>query len=145
MISFEQRRLMHKYVVYDMAVQSLQRDYKVIENLKLSKVYLPILDKLLDDISQEWNNSKRLLAKDKIRVVKWIKTDDYFSDLVVATAGEDLVLMYANMALKTQVEKLLLSHQNKDQALDWMWVPGHFLFNILLLQMKQFYHVRYIL
>jgi len=24
---------MHKYVVYDMAVQSLQRDYKVIENL----------------------------------------------------------------------------------------------------------------
>ena len=118
MISFEQRRLMHKYVVYDMAVQSLQRDYKVIENLKLSKVYLPILDKLLDDISKECYNSKRLLAKDKIRVVKWIKTDDYFSDLVVATAGEDLVLTYANMALKTQVEKLLLSHQNKDQALD---------------------------
>ncbi len=36
-----------------MSVQSLQRDYKVIENLKMSKVYLPILDKLLDDISQE--------------------------------------------------------------------------------------------
>ncbi|WP_193767084.1 aconitate hydratase [Lysinibacillus parviboronicapiens] len=98
MISFEQRRLLHKFVVYDMAVQSLQRDHKVIENLKMSKVYLPILDKLLDDISQECYNAKRLLAKDKIRVVKWEKKDEYFSDLVVATAVEDLVLTYANMA-----------------------------------------------
>lgn len=117
MISFEQRRLLHKYVVYDMAVQSLQRDYKVIENLKMSKVYLPILDKLLDDISQECYNSKRLLAKDKIRVVKWVKVDEYFSDLTVATVGEDLVLTYANMALKTQVEKLLISHLSNEQVL----------------------------
>ncbi|MGG2055919.1 aconitate hydratase [Lysinibacillus pakistanensis] len=110
MINFEQRRLLHKYVVYDMAVQSLQRDYKVIENLKLSKVYLPILDKLLDSISQECYNSKRLLAKDKIKVVKWVKTDEYFSNLIITTPGEDQVFTYANMALKTQVEKLLISH-----------------------------------
>ncbi|MFJ7662949.1 aconitate hydratase [Lysinibacillus sp. NPDC097162] len=116
MISFEQRRLLHKYVVYDMAVQTIQRDYKVIENLKMSNVYLPILDKLLDDISQECYNSKRLLAKDKIRVVRWEKTDEYFSDLIVATAGEDLVLTYANMALKTQVEKLLNQHLYKDEV-----------------------------
>ena len=82
MISFEQRRLLHKFVVYDMSVQSLQRDYKVIENLKMSKVYLPILDKLFDDISQECYNAKRLLAKDKISVVRWEKTDEYFSHLV---------------------------------------------------------------
>jgi len=113
MIKPEQRRLLHKYVVYDMAVQTVQRDYKVIEKLKMFNVYLPILDKLLDDISQECYNSKRLLAKDKIRVVRWEKNDENFSDLIVATAGEDLVLTYANMALKTQVEKLLLSHQNK--------------------------------
>gem|GEM_PF-5810291 len=37
--------------------------------------------------------------------------------MTVATAGEDLVLTYANQALKTQVEKLLLSHQiNKPGA-----------------------------
>jgi len=83
---------MHKYVVYDMAVQSLQRDYKVSENLKLSKVYLPIFDNLLDDISQESYNAKRLLAKDKIRVVRWEKIDENFSDLIIiATSGEDQV------------------------------------------------------
>ncbi|WP_329600458.1 aconitate hydratase [Lysinibacillus sphaericus] len=109
-VKFLHLMVLHKFVVYDMAVQSLQRDYKVIENLKTSKVYLPILDKLLDDISQECYNAKRVLAKDKIKLVRWEKTDEYFSDLVVATAGEDQVFTYANQALKTQVEKLLLSH-----------------------------------
>lgn len=33
MINAEQRKL-HKFVVYDMAIQSLQRDYKEIETLK---------------------------------------------------------------------------------------------------------------
>ncbi|MFJ3390534.1 aconitate hydratase [Lysinibacillus sp. NPDC086135] len=111
MINGEQRQLLHKFVVYDMAVQSLQRDYEVIENLKMSKVYLPILDNLLKAITNDYYNLKRLLAKDKIRVVKWEKNVEYFSDLTVATAGEDLVLTYANQALKTQVEKLLICHQ----------------------------------
>ncbi len=118
MLKPEQRRLFHKFLILEMAVQSLQRDFPVIENLKMSKVYLPILDKLLKDISQDYYNSKRLLAKDKIRLVKIEKIDEYFSDVHIATAGNDVVLRYANMALKTQVEKLLISHQNKDQALN---------------------------
>ncbi|ACA41298.1 aconitate hydratase [Lysinibacillus sphaericus CBAM5] len=49
-----------------MAVQSLRRNFSVIENLKISKVYLPILDKLLNAIRQDYYNSKMLLAKDHI-------------------------------------------------------------------------------
>lgn len=95
-----------------MAVQSLQRDFSVIEKLKMSKVYLPILERLLKDITQDYYNSKRLLAKDKIRLVKWGKIDDYFSDVHIATAGNDVVLRYSNQAMKTQVENLLLSRTN---------------------------------
>lgn len=113
MMSFEQRQLLHKFILHDMAIQSLQRDYKIIENLKMSNVYIPILDRLLKAISNDYYNLKRLLAKDKIRVVKWENVDDYFSDVTVTTAGEDATLRYAKQALKTQVEELLLSHQNK--------------------------------
>ncbi|SCY29979.1 aconitate hydratase [Lysinibacillus fusiformis] len=112
MLKPEQRKLFHKFLILEMAVQSLQRDFPVIENLKMSKVYLSILDKLLKDITQDYYNSKRLLAKDKIRLVKVEKIDEYFSDVHIATAGNDVVLRYANIALKTQVEKLLISRQN---------------------------------
>ncbi|AJK89342.1 MULTISPECIES: hypothetical protein [Lysinibacillus] len=118
MLNPEQRRLFHKFLILEMAVQSLQRDFSVIENLKMSKVYLPILDKLLKDISHDYYDSKRLLAKEKIRLFKVEKIDEYFSDVHIATAGNDVVLRYANMALKTQVEKLLISYQNNDQALN---------------------------
>lgn len=115
MINPEQRQTLHKFIVYDMAIQSLQRDYVVIENLKMSKVYLPILDDLLKAITNDYYNLKRLLAKEKIKIVKWKKNDEYFSDLTVTTPGEDLVLTYANQALKTQVEKLLISHLQNNQ------------------------------
>ncbi|GED66247.1 hypothetical protein LFU01_46990 [Lysinibacillus fusiformis] len=45
------------------------------------------------------------MVKDKIRLVRIEKIDEYFSDVQIATAGNDVVLRYANMALKTQVEK----------------------------------------
>ncbi|EAZ84916.1 aconitate hydratase [Lysinibacillus fusiformis] len=110
MLKPEQRRLFHKFLILEMAVQSLQRDFPVIENLKMSKVYLPILERLLKDISQDYYNSKRLFSKDKIRLVKVEKIDEYFSDVHIATAGNEVILIYANIALKTQVEKLLISH-----------------------------------
>ncbi|SCX62126.1 hypothetical protein SAMN02787108_03027 [Lysinibacillus fusiformis] len=40
------------------------------------------------------------------------------SDVHIAIAGNDVVLRYANMALKTQVEKLLISHLNNQQAIE---------------------------
>ncbi|MFL1998339.1 aconitate hydratase [Lysinibacillus irui] len=114
MLNPEQRQLFHKFLILEMAVQSLQRDFSVIENLKMSKVYLPILEKLLKDISHDYYHSKRLLAKEKIRLVKWEKIDEYFTDIQVATAGNDVILRYANQAMKTQVEKLLNQRLNKE-------------------------------
>ena len=118
MLKPEQRKLFHKFLILEMAVQSLQRDFPVIENLKMSKVYLPILERLLKDITHDYYDSKRLLAKDKIRLVKVEKIDEYFSDVHIATAGNDVVLRYANMALKTKVEQLLINHINNNQVLE---------------------------
>ncbi len=77
MLKPEQRRLFHKFLILEMAVQSVQRDFSVIENQKMSKVYLPILERLLKDINHDYCDSKRLLAKDKIRLEKVEKIDEY--------------------------------------------------------------------
>ncbi|MGE7024445.1 hypothetical protein [Solibacillus cecembensis] len=61
----------------------------------------------------DYLNQKRLLAKDKIRVVKWVKIDENFSDVIVATAGEDIEIRYANRAIKTHVENMLLNRTNQ--------------------------------
>lgn len=112
MISIEQRRQTHKLVILDLALQSLYRDYTTIENLKMANVYLPIIDKLIKSIQNDYYNQKRLLAKEKIKILKWEKIDEYFSDLTITTPGEDQVFRYANMAVKSQVETLLSERLN---------------------------------
>lgn len=113
MIKHEQRSLLHKFVILDLAIQSLQRDFSVIENLKMCRVYMSMIEKLLKAINNEHYNIKRDLTKDKIKIVKWEKVSEYFSDLTITTPGEDMVLRYANQALKKQVEELLLKHINE--------------------------------
>ncbi|MFJ7951508.1 aconitate hydratase [Lysinibacillus sp. NPDC096418] len=110
MIKADERQLLHKYLLLELAVKSLQSDYQKAEQFKMKTVFLPLMDTLLKELQQEYFNLKRQLAKQRIRVVGWQPVDEYFSDVKIATAGDDVVLRYANQALKTKVEKLLINH-----------------------------------
>lgn len=119
MIKADERQLLHKYLLLELAIKSLQIDYSKLEAFKMKVVFLPMMDSLLKELRQEYFDLKRQLFQHRIRVVKWHPVDEYFSDVQVATAGNDVVLRYANQALKTQVEKLLISHiSNKQQVLE---------------------------
>ena len=110
MIKPDERRNVHEFILLDMAVKSLQNDYDKLGNLKMAEVYIKIVDDLLKDLRSDYFNKKRMLAKQRIEVVKWISIDQYFSDVVIKTPGEDVVLRYAKQALKTQVENLIFNY-----------------------------------
>lgn len=113
MIKHEDRLILYDYIKLDMAIKSLQHDYASLEKLKMSKVYLNVVDGLLKDLRNDFYNKKRLLAKKNIEVVKWINVDEYFSEVIVKTSGEDEVLNYAKLALKKQTEELIQIYLNK--------------------------------
>jgi len=117
MINPEQRQLLHKYLLIELAVKSLQIDYQKVEKLKMNKVFLPLMDSLLKELRQEYFDLKRQLSQQRIRVVGWTTIDEYFSDVQVATTGDDVVLRYANMALKTKVEQLIANHIEEKRKL----------------------------
>lgn len=108
MINLEDRPIVHSFIVLDLAIRSLQQDYKKLEGLKMYMLYSRWTDTLLKRLNEVYSVQKRQLASKQIRIVRWVKVDAYFSDVVVATAGEDVVLRYANQALKIQVEQMLI-------------------------------------
>ncbi|WP_342441725.1 aconitate hydratase [Lysinibacillus sp. FSL K6-0075] len=110
MINREDRQVLYKFIKLDMAIKSLQRDYDSLTNLKMSKVYLDIVDRLLKDLRHDYYNKKRFLAKQKIEVVKWVKISEHFSEVTIRTPGEDEVHQYANQALKTHTEELIFTY-----------------------------------
>ena len=107
MIKPENRNDVYEYIKLDMAIRSLQHDSATLEKLKMSNVYINIVDGLLKELRNDFYNKKRLLAKSKIEVVKWVNVDEFFSDVIIKTAGEDEVLRFAKQALKTHVEELI--------------------------------------
>jgi len=107
MINPEQRQLVHKFLLLELAVKSLQVDYLKVEQFKLKKVFIPFMDLILKDLRTECFDLKRQLGQQRIRIVGWTKVDEYFSDVKIATSGNDVDLRYANQALKSKVEKLL--------------------------------------
>ncbi|OCX64777.1 aconitate hydratase [Lysinibacillus sp. AR18-8] len=117
MIKPDQRQLLHKYLLIELAIKSLQIDYQKTEQFKMKVVFLPLMDALLKELRQEYFDLKRELAQQKIRIMGWTNVDEYFSDVQIATAGNDVMLRYANQALKTQVEKLLINHINDKMKL----------------------------
>ncbi len=110
MIKPDERNILHQYIILDMAIRSLQQDYSSLEKLKMSNIFISIADGLLKPIRNDFYNKKRMLNQKGINVVKWVKTDEFFSEVTIKTAGEDVVLQYANQAIKTQVEKLILNY-----------------------------------
>lgn len=110
MIRSGQREILHKYLILDFAIKSLQMDYNSFEQLKMKSVFLPFLDSLLKVLRKDYFNYKNKLKSHQIRVVCWHKIDEYFSDIRVATAGNDEIFRYSNHALKTEVEQLLFHH-----------------------------------
>ncbi|MFJ7699969.1 aconitate hydratase [Lysinibacillus fusiformis] len=116
MIKADERQLLHKYLLLELAIKSLQVDYPKLEQFKMKVVFLPMMDSLLKELRQEYFDLKRQLFQYRIRVVKWHPVDEYFVDVQVATAGNDVVLRYANQALKTKVEQLITSYIKNDQG-----------------------------
>ncbi|MFJ7367970.1 aconitate hydratase [Lysinibacillus sp. NPDC098008] len=113
MINSEDRTVLHEFIKLDMAIRSLQQDYASLEKLKMSEVYINIVANLLKDIRNDFHKQRRFLTKKNIAVVKWVKIDQYFSDVVIRTAGEDEVLRYAQSVLKSQVEELINSYLSR--------------------------------
>lgn len=110
MISFEQRDLLHNFLLLDLAIKSLQHDYKFVEQCKMNSVLLPLLDALLTKLRKEYFQLKHQLKQQKIKVIAWQPVDEYFINIQVATAGNDVELHYATQGLKTQVEHLIINY-----------------------------------
>ena len=108
MINLSDRQELHKLIVLELAIRSLQHDYVQLETFKMQKLYATWTELLLKHLYPIYIAQKRQLAQKQIRIARWRKLDIHFSEILIATAGEDMVLRYANQALKTEVEELLM-------------------------------------
>lgn len=102
----------HQFIIYDLAIRTLNYDLPKIEDLKLQVVLQPIVQHLLKKLYEEFNPLKVRLKREGIAIVKWQHVDSFFSDVILRTAGEDQTLRYAKKVLQYDVEQLVWQKLN---------------------------------
>lgn len=113
MINLTDRQQVHELIVLEFAIRTLKHDYPYVEKLKTKAIYVPMHNSLLKNISSDYFKLKHQLKKKKLSIAGWQRIDQYFSDIHIATAGDNQTLRYANQALKTEVERVLIRYTMK--------------------------------
>lgn len=107
MIHLDDRHRLHQFLMLELAIRYLKMDVDIFRTAKCSNVFVPFAENLLKDLLKQYNYEKQYFSNKKIRPLKWEKAGNHFSQVTVATAGEDAIFKYANQAVKTHVEDIL--------------------------------------
>lgn len=102
----------HRLIICDLAIRTLSYDLPKIENLKIQVVLQPIVTHLLKQLYKELHPLKAYLRKEGIAIIKWQHVDQFFSDVILRTSGDDIALRYAKKVLQYDVEQLLWQQLN---------------------------------
>lgn len=107
MIALQDRQLVYEFLILDLAIRSLQHDLENLAHLKFAELYVSQLSGILSNLQKDYQWRKNQLASKKIRFNKWVRVDTYFSDAILATAGEDEVIRFSTHVLKQNSQQLI--------------------------------------
>lgn len=107
MIKLEDRQLVYEYLMLDITIRSLQHDIEHMQGLKYSDLYVQQFCAVITILQRDFQWRKKTLASKKIRLVKWVKVNELFSDAILATVGEDAVIRFSSHVLKQNSQMLI--------------------------------------
>ncbi|WP_274307741.1 aconitate hydratase [Solibacillus daqui] len=107
MIALQDRQLVYEFLMLELAIRSLQYDIDNMKHLKFAELYFTQLDGVLKNLQVDYHWRRKKLVGKKIRFYKWVKVDDYFTDAILATDGEDVVIRFSTHVLKQNSQLLI--------------------------------------
>lgn len=97
----------HNLIIYDLAIRTLNYNLPKIDKLKTGSIYKAYTETLLIELRKAYIPLKQQLMLERISIVKWQQVDQFFSDVIVSTSGNDQSLRYAKKVLQYEVDSLL--------------------------------------
>lgn len=123
MINMEQRKLVHKQIILDLTIRTLERDRKLIDHLKSQIALEAWFEEKTKQVMREKINIKRQLYKQSIRIENEKREDDFATSYEVLCRGTTEVIRYSNIALRNwtneEIQRLLGIEYRTPES--WHW------------------------
>lgn len=123
MISMEQRKLVHKQIILDLTIRTLERDRKLIDNLKSQIALEAWFEAKLSEVRKDKIKVKKQLYLQGIRVENEKREDDFATSYEVLCQGTTEIIRYSNIALRNwtneEIQRLLGIEYRTPESYHW--------------------------
>lgn len=103
-MNFENFELVHKQIILDLTIRTMERDRKQIDNFKMKKVFEMWFDAKIIELHTYLKNIKTELGRNGVRI-QASKTDGDFTIYTVVEKGIVAEKRYSNIALRNHCEE----------------------------------------
>lgn len=118
-MSREHSDLVHKQIILDLTIRTLERDRKFLDSFKSHGAFNMWFENKIQEVKQEKLNVKRQLGALGIRIEKEVREDDFITVYEVLYRGATEYHRYFNVALRNWTNeeiKRLLNMEHKTVA-----------------------------
>lgn len=123
MINMEQRKLVHKQIILDLTIRTLERDRKLIDNLKSQIALEAWFEAKLSEVRKDKIKVKKQLYLQGIRVENEKREDDFATSYEVLCKGTTEIIKYSNIALRNwtneEIQRLLGIEYRTPESYHW--------------------------
>lgn len=104
-MNFQVREQIHRLIILDLTIRTLQRDLQHLNSLKLNRVFKIWMEKQVAELTAEKLQLKKDLYKQGIKIQNEIRGDDGFTEYEILDKGKLSNLRYSNIALRNWVDE----------------------------------------
>lgn len=97
--------LIHKCIVNNLAIRTLERDRNYTNGMKMQKAYELWFEAKILELHKELKNIKNQLSKSGVKIQSETQVDSLVTEYVILDQGTTYTLRYMNIALRNWVEE----------------------------------------
>ncbi|MBM7607591.1 hypothetical protein JOD29_000835 [Lysinibacillus composti] len=125
MIDFQVEELIHRQIIINLTIRTLERERKHLDDLKMKNAFNLWIDKQVKELQQLLREIKSDLGKKGVKIQSE-EIDGVFTVYTILDKGKDYERRYSNVALRNWCEeevKRVLGLEHRDTE-DGMKSPG---------------------
>lgn len=100
MIDFNIAELIHRQIILDLSIRTLERDRKYIKDLKMHQAFEEWFEIKIKELNNELRATKSELSKRGVKIQSETKVDDLVTEIAIIDRGNLHTRRYMNIALR---------------------------------------------
>lgn len=105
MIDFKISELVHRHIILDLSIRTLERDRRHLTDLKINRALELWMEQKVKELQNDLRSVKAELGKNGVKIQSENRVDKLITEYIIIERGQSFERRYMNIALKNWVDE----------------------------------------